>query len=95
MEILFLWIGLAVAIGIFAANKGRNGFGWFLLAIIISPLVAGIIVIAISNLKTEKSARTGYIECWHCAEMVKAKAKVCPHCRCDLAQRAIQIEKST
>jgi hypothetical protein len=37
----------AVIVGIAANRRGRNGPGWFLLAVIISPLIAGILVLAL------------------------------------------------
>lgn len=42
MEVLVFWLGFCVLVGYFANKKGRNGFGWFLLAFVISPLFAGI-----------------------------------------------------
>ena len=48
--VLFLfWIAFAIAVGMFASiRRRRNGFGWFLLALFISPLLA-IIFVAILN----------------------------------------------
>jgi hypothetical protein len=38
-----LWIALSIAVGAFAhVRRGRNGLGWFVLALIVSPLVAGV-----------------------------------------------------
>ena len=37
----------AVIVGIAAHRKGRNGLGWFLLAVVISPLIAGVLVLAL------------------------------------------------
>jgi hypothetical protein len=88
---LVVWCGFAAAVGILAGNKGRNGFGWFVLALIISPLLAGILALVVSNLATEKSRRTGYVECPHCAEMVKAKASICPYCRLSLIPTVVDI----
>jgi hypothetical protein len=88
---LVFWCGFAAAVGILAGNKGRNGFGWFVLALIISPLLAGILALAVSDLASEKSQRTGYVECPHCAEMVKAKARICPHCRLDLIPTVVDV----
>lgn len=38
-----IWIGLAIAVGFWADSKGNNGFGWGVLALIISPFLAAII----------------------------------------------------
>jgi phosphate/sulfate permease len=41
MEIFFFWIGGAIATGMFASiRRNRNGFGWFALALVISPIFA-------------------------------------------------------
>lgn len=37
-----LWLALAAVVGFLASSRGRNGAGWFALAIVISPLLAGI-----------------------------------------------------
>ena len=37
-----VWLFLALLIGVWAARAGRNAIGWFLLAVVISPLLAGI-----------------------------------------------------
>jgi hypothetical protein len=39
--VFFFWIGGAIATGMFASvRRNRNGFGWFVLALLISPLLA-------------------------------------------------------
>jgi phosphate/sulfate permease len=43
MAILLFWIGGAIATGMFASiRRNRNGFGWFVLALLISPILAFI-----------------------------------------------------
>jgi cbb3-type cytochrome oxidase subunit 3 len=83
LTILFLWLGLSVVVGIAAGNRGRNGFGWFLLALIISPLLAGLAVLAAANLRTETDPRQSRT-CPFCAEWVRLEAVVCKHCGRDL-----------
>jgi hypothetical protein len=42
---VFFWLGGALATGMFASiRRNRSGFGWFLLALLISPLLAFIFV---------------------------------------------------
>ena len=41
------WTAIAVAIGIMASKRGRVGYGWFLLALVISPLIVGPLVLAL------------------------------------------------
>jgi hypothetical protein len=55
MEILLFWFVCAIVVGLIAGSRGRNGFGWFLLAMVISPLLAGILAIALPNLRRSGS----------------------------------------
>jgi hypothetical protein len=56
IEILVLWIGLAIAVAIAAGTRGRSGAGWFFLAVLISPLIAGLIVLALPSLALSQAA---------------------------------------
>lgn len=51
MEILVLWLGLAVVVGVIASGKGRSFIGWTILAMLISPLLAGILALVVSSKK--------------------------------------------
>jgi hypothetical protein len=45
MLIFITWIAFSIAVGMFASiRRNRNGVGWFFLALIMSPLLAGIFV---------------------------------------------------
>jgi hypothetical protein len=58
MEWFLLWIGLCIAVGIAAStHRERNGFGWFVLAFFISPLLAGLLVFALPK-KTQRMTRS-------------------------------------
>tara|TARA_Y100001980_G_C14424034_1_gene214252 strand:+ start:73 stop:375 length:303 start_codon:yes stop_codon:yes gene_type:complete len=49
------WIILSVLCGIFASNRGRSFFGYFLLSLLLSPLIGFIaVLIATDNQKIEK-----------------------------------------
>jgi hypothetical protein len=50
--IAFFWIFACVIVGVAANTRGRFGLGWFLLACIISPLLAGLLVLAMRRLDT-------------------------------------------
>ena len=39
-----IWFVLAFVIGVAAERRGRSGFGWFLVALLLSPLIAGILL---------------------------------------------------
>jgi hypothetical protein len=44
MEIILFWFGLAIVIGVAAHYRGRSGFGWFLLSLVISPILTGLLL---------------------------------------------------
>jgi hypothetical protein len=50
MEIFFFWILFSVFIGVGASSRGRNGFGWFVLAVVISPVLALILLALMPSL---------------------------------------------
>lgn len=52
-----IWAGCCIGVGVFANNKGRSGFGWGLLSMIISPLVGAIILACMRDLKAEEDVQ--------------------------------------
>lgn len=91
MEIFLFWFLFSIAIAVWAGNKGRSGLLWFLLAVVISPLLAAIFLAVSKNLK-EPAGHIGYtqasplthVQCPDCAELVLNEARVCKHCGCRL-----------
>jgi len=82
---LLLWFGIALLIGSAAAARGRSSVGWFLLSVVLSPLIAGILLIAFPVVETRGAMRSqGKITCPFCAEPIRREAKLCPHCRSTL-----------
>jgi hypothetical protein len=86
MEFAIFWVGFAIIVGIFASRRGRSGFGWFLLSALISPLLAGLLVLVLANLKDEegKPNPSTHVKCPDCREFVLKEARVCKHCGCKL-----------
>lgn len=85
MTIAIFWILFAVAVGIFASNKGRSGFGWFVLSLVISPLL-GIIFCAVSKdlspgAKASAPSLSTHRKCPACAELILPEAVICKHCQ--------------
>lgn len=98
MELIFFWLLLSLAVGIWASNKGRSGFGWFLLAIIISPLLAGIFLAVSTNRSVQAETRpttATHVKCPDCAELILKEAKVCKHCGCRLVPQLSEPEPGT
>ena len=54
--VLFSWVILSMVVGVAAASRGRNA-AWLLLALVISPLLAALLLLALPNLRTERQWR--------------------------------------
>ena len=89
MEVFLLWVGLAAAVGFAATKKGRSGFGWFVLACVISPLLGAIFLALPSNLGVAALQRDelgqpispdSHVRCPECRELVRNDARKCKHC---------------
>jgi hypothetical protein len=53
MEVTLIlgWVFLAIVVGVAASSRSRDGTGWFFLAVIISPLFAGLLLLALPSKK--------------------------------------------
>ena len=80
--IIFLWIVLALVVGVLASGRGRNGFGWTMLACLISPLLAGIFLLVIADRSphARQPVPETHTECPECGGRVLVEARVCRHC---------------
>ncbi len=54
MILVILWLVFAVVVGVAANGRGRTGIGWFLLAVVLSPLIAGVILAILPDLRTRE-----------------------------------------
>jgi hypothetical protein len=57
VELVILYLIFALAVGFIAGQRGRFGFGWFLVALLISPLIA-VIVLALIPSRAHRSSST-------------------------------------
>ena len=89
MEIFIGWMIFAIVVGVAASSRGRSGFGWFLLSLILSPLV-GIILVLVLPKKGDAAMATDeiggrisestHVRCPDCRELVRRDARKCKHC---------------
>jgi hypothetical protein len=92
--VIFLWIGLAFFIGYAASERGRNGLGWWVLAIAISPLLAGLFLFASRNLALTEPVEGESRRCPKCDELVRWGATLCKHCRSELPRSPAPLPRA-
>ena len=87
---IIIYIIFAVLVGVYASSKGRTGFGFFLIAMILDPIIGLIIALVISpvnKIVDQNALSTGeFKKCPRCAELVKAEASLCKHCGTELSE---------
>lgn len=80
--LIFFWLALSVLCGVLASKNNRSGFGYFILALIISPLLCGLLLLIIGKRadETPPAIEDQRIKCPECAELILKEAKKCKHC---------------
>lgn len=87
MEILIIYIGATVVVGILAAKRNRNVALWVILSLVVSPLIAGLIVLALGEAEPQPPVR--YISKEEARNwqqpgaeprVAQPETKVCPDC---------------
>src|SRR6185369_16577103 len=74
--IYIVWFGLCVWVGVAASNKGRSGFGWFVLAFLFSPLLMGIILACNKDLTVAEDITRVKMEHQHLKDRVVENEKL-------------------
>jgi hypothetical protein len=91
MEIFLVWIIASIIVAIIAGKaRNRNGFGWFLLSLLFSPLLMVVLVLALPR---KSSDNTQTRKCPACAESVRREATICKHCRSQLTPIPIEPKR--
>ncbi|NFV80027.1 double zinc ribbon domain-containing protein [Magnetospirillum aberrantis] len=78
--IVISWIVFAVVAGIAASARNRSVVGWVLLALLLSPLVALILLAFLPAVKVEEDAPGRFTACPECGALGPAKALKCGKC---------------
>ena len=60
MELLIIWVIFAVIVGAAASGRGRSVAGWIVLAILISPLLALILLVVMPNLRDQRAREAAH-----------------------------------
>lgn len=105
MELAFFWLFTAVIVAILASKRQRSGLAYFLLAVVFSPLLIGILVLVMGNARptpmqvsvvpTDLANNDAQTRCPECRELVRVDARKCKHCGTSLVAIAPSvIEKS-
>ena len=87
LVVFVVWILMAIIVAGVATSKGFSGFGWFLYGLLIWPVALIHVLVAQPNTKAVEAERIRSGEsrkCPHCAELIKAEAKVCRFCGRDV-----------
>lgn len=83
---LFVWLLLSILVGVFAQRRGRMGFGYFMLSIMLSPPLIWLAVLAIGPAEAatlsapELPSPKTHVRCPDCREFVLKDARKCKHC---------------
>ncbi|MEI6165990.1 MAG: hypothetical protein WCS52_02240 [bacterium] len=81
---ILVWGLLSMVVGYLAGQRGRGVFEFFLLSLLISPLLAFLIMIALP-IKNQNDMQK--VQCPHCHGLVDSGVKCCMHCRRNIEWR--------
>ena len=92
---LFFWLFFSVLVGILAHNRGRVGFGWFVLSVMLSPLLMGLLVLVLRDASRPVAPvdNSPQIRCPDCRELIRADARKCKHCGITLIPQVIETDR--
>lgn len=93
--VLMFWLAMCVVVGYFASNKGRNGFIWFVISLIFSPLLAGVILACLKDLTVDQDLHKIRYEHENLKDRVVLNEKITEHRLNNVESNLTQINNST
>jgi len=90
------WVGLSFGIGRLAEARGRSFLGYFLGSLLLSPVLAGLLVIILSEPTSHSMSVPSNTEvkvrCTSCGDLADEDHDFCPHCGASMRVAGTQDE---
>ena len=83
MGFVIIWILFGIVTAVVASNKGRNGWGWFFIGVLLGPfgLILALVISPVRQTNETKSLHSGETKrCPNCAEPIRPEAIRCGFC---------------
>ena len=86
--VLFFWLLFCGLVALFAHKRGRFAMGWGIVSFVLSPVIGGLIVLALPNAKKAPAvdglgnviSEATHKRCPACRETIRRDALKCRHC---------------
>ncbi len=71
MSIVLFWVVFSFLVAFLADSRGRSSLIWFLLAVVLSPVIAAVAILCMANVKAEEDAERRHKELLEAAKQSK------------------------